>query len=86
MMLKHRLSITVAIKQEDMKMSRQSVDIVSSDGTIKDGYDYNLQVWVVGGLVTDCGHPEQMKKTGCCNSHRFAGQKISSIPEHEVRS
>ena len=46
------------------------------DGVVKNGYDYDSQVWVKDYIIQDCGHPEEMKKTGCCNQHKFAGQDI----------
>lgn len=54
------------------------------DGIVVNGYDYELQVWVKGGVVLRCGHPESMK--GCCNAREYAGQRIADIKGHEVRS
>lgn len=42
-------------------------------------YDYDLQVWVVNGYVDECGHPDEMKKAGCCNGHKYAGQKPEEV-------
>ena len=41
-------------------MSRSSNNIINEAGRIIDGYDYNLQVWIVSGRYQDCGHPEDM--------------------------
>ena len=42
---------------------------------MKPYYDYELQVWVVRGIVQDCGHPAHM--LACCNRRRYAGAKIA---------
>ena len=65
-------------------MSRQSSDVLSKDGTIYDGFDYNLQVWVEEGIVQPCGHIAPIA-TECCNSRKYAGKMITTIPGHEVR-
>lgn len=70
-------------------MSRQSSDELAADGTILNGYDYHVQVWVLGGVVQPCGHPESMQRdpsNPCCNAYTYAGYKISQIFNHEVRS
>ena len=38
-------------------------------------YDYDLQVWVINGVVEICGHPDSMRPDGmcCCNRFRYAG-------------
>ena len=56
-------------------MSRESTDELATDGTILNGYDYNLQIWVLDGICQDVG----------LNSDRYAGQKVADIPGHEVR-
>ena len=56
-------------------MSRVSTDELATDGTILNGYDYNLQVWVLNGVCQDVG----------LNSDKYVGKKIASIPGHEVR-
>ena len=56
-------------------MSRESTDELAPDGTILNGYDYNLQVWVMGGICQDVG----------LNSDKYEGRKVTDIPGHEVR-
>lgn len=48
------------------------------NGIVKNGFDYDLQVWVVDYIIMDCGH-----KFACdCNARRYAGQDIRlSYPE-----
>ena len=65
-------------------MSRMSSDEVVN-GTAKNGFDYNLQAWIKDYKVYDCGHPEEMKATGCCNAHLLAGLDIRTIKERENR-
>ena len=68
---------------------RKSQDVLAVDGTILHGYDYGVQVWVDFGRVRLCGHllPAGAIRTGpCCNARRYAGQKIATIPGHEVRA
>jgi hypothetical protein len=60
---------------EALNMSRESRDELAADGTILNGYDYNLQVWVRAGICEDVG----------LNSDKYAGQRVASIPGHEVR-
>ncbi|TAJ99893.1 MAG: hypothetical protein EPO39_16265 [Candidatus Manganitrophaceae bacterium] len=65
-------------------MTRTNRDEIK-EGYVWNGYDYSLQVWIVNGVVRDCSHPQQMKKEGCCNANRLAGQRISDIPGAEKR-
>ena len=58
-------------------MSRQSVNEEVA-GVVKNGFDYDLQVWVKDYIVIDCGHPEYMQPD-CCNMHTFAEQDIRNI-------
>jgi hypothetical protein len=47
------------------------------DGYVWNGFDYTLQVWVVDGLVRQCGHPAAMSRdTPCCAAFALAGQRI----------
>ncbi len=57
-------------------MSRESSDELAEDGTILNGFDYSLQVWVLNGICQDVG----------LNSDKYEGQKVASIPGHEVRT
>jgi len=64
-------------------MSRQTDDKLAPDGTVWDGYDYNLQVWVRRGVVLCCGHPDP---AFCgCNAAAYHGGQVALIPGHEVR-
>ena len=56
-------------------------------GRVWSGFDYDLQVWVVGGIVQKCGHPEAMRLGGkpCCNAYRLAGQRILDLPVIEPK-
>ena len=69
-------------------MSRQSSDELAADGTILNGFDYNIQVWVIGGNVHRCEHPQSMRAQGelCCNAWRYQGMDIKAVPGHEVRT
>lgn len=69
-------------------MSRLSGDQLTVDGTILNGFDYRLQVWVKDGTVQMCGHPVSMRLGArvCCNQTRYAGQLVETIEGHEVRS
>lgn len=65
-------------------MSRLSSDELAPDGAIFNGFDYNVQVWVLGGVVQPCGHPDSMGSE-CCNGRVYAGMRINQIINHEVR-
>jgi len=77
-------------REKGHAMSRKSSTVagftLAPDGTILNGYDYNVQVWVRLGIIQNCGHPYRMRALGpCCAAGRFAGQRIADIPGHEVR-
>lgn len=55
-------------------MSRVSGDELNTDGSILNGFDYNLQVWVKDGICEPVGSGKE-----------YAGQKVNEIPGHEVR-
>jgi hypothetical protein len=56
------------------------------DGTVWNGFDYALQVWVVEGVVQRCGHPPAMARRGpCCPAFRLAGRRIDGIPGAQRR-
>jgi hypothetical protein len=45
-------------------------------------FNYDLQVWIVAGLVDQCCHPDRMRPN-CCNADRFAGLSESdAIAKH----
>ena len=70
-------------------MSRESSDELAADGTILNGFDYNVQVWVVNGVIPTCSHPARMRLFAggepCCNAWRYADYQIKDVPGHEVR-
>ena len=55
-------------------MSRMSRDELAPDGTILNGFDYNVQVWVEDGICLDVGL-----------GRKHAGTPIADVPGHEVR-
>jgi hypothetical protein len=67
-------------------MSRLSGDEIRH-GRVWNGFDYELQVWVVNGIIQCCGHPDAMRspKHSCCNAYRLAGQNILDVPNEQKR-
>ena len=57
-------------------MSRLSRDEMK-DGKVFNGFDYDLQVWVIKGIVQRCGHPESMDCQ--CNARIHAGKLLSEV-------
>jgi hypothetical protein len=55
---------------------RRSTDQHDDQGNLVNGFDYDLQVWVKGGIIQDCGHPERMRP-GCCNADLLKGREIA---------
>jgi hypothetical protein len=55
-------------------------------GRVFNGFDYQIQVWVVDGVVRGCAHPASMRQGGmpCCKAYRYAGQPIASVPGAEA--
>lgn len=62
-------------------MSRLSKDHFDAQGNLVDGYDYDLQVWVLSGYVQECGH---MNKDCGCNARIYAGQLITDARQKET--
>ena len=56
-------------------MSRESTDELAADGSILNGFDYHLQVWVRDGVVLNVG----------LGAALYVGQRVNMIPGHEVR-
>jgi len=57
-------------------MSRLSNDEIIN-GHLKNGFDYDLQLWVLDYIIQDCGHPGDF---GCvCNGRRLKGQDIREV-------
>jgi len=52
-------------------------------GRVWNGYNYSLQVWVVDGIIQDCGHPAQMQAQGCCDAHKLARKSVLDVPGAE---
>jgi hypothetical protein len=55
-------------------------------GRLFNGFDYQIQVWVVDGLIRGCAHPATMRSAGvpCCNAYLYAGQPIASVAGAET--
>lgn len=53
---------------------RLSSDELAADGSVLNGFDYALQVWVIDGVCQPVGY-----------GARYAGQKVADVPGHEVR-
>lgn len=43
---------------------RTSTDQFNKHGQLINGYDYKKQMWVIDGVIQNCGHPEDMD-CGC---------------------
>lgn len=67
-------------------MTRLSGDEIRF-GRVWNGFDYDLQAWVVNGVIQRCGHPQTMCSDGrpCCNAYRLAGQTILDVPNAQRR-
>ena len=55
-------------------MSRVSSDEIAEDGTILNGFDYALQVWVLNGVCQDVGAGRE-----------HAGKRVNTVQGHETR-
>ena len=56
------------------------------NGSVWNGFDYRLQVWVQDGVVIPCAHPARMRERGeCCPQARYQGRRLRSVPGHEQR-
>ena len=56
---------------------RTSNNVVDHFGRVVDGYDYENQCWVVGGIIQRCGHPFEMD---CgCYGKLHAGEKSAAV-------
>ena len=63
-------------------MSRMSTDELAGNGSILNGFDYQLQVWVINGIIQKDGHRTAQRG---CNGCAYAGASVVSIPGHERR-
>ena len=61
-------------------MTRLSGDEIRR-GRVWNGFDYELQVWVIDGIIQRCGHPATMRfqDRSCCNAYRLAGRSILDV-------
>jgi len=59
-------------------MSKQSKDQYDDKGNLINGYNYELRVWVLNGIIQNCGHPETMRP-GCCNADKFQGKRLVEV-------
>ena len=65
-----------------MRLSNNDYD---EDGILRNGFDYDLQVWVLDYLIPDCKHPGEMKVNGsCCSQHTLKGQDTRKL-NHSYR-
>ncbi len=64
-------------------MSRVSSDDYRN-GELMNGFDYDLQVWVVGGIIQDCGHPASMGPE-CCNARKYRGMVLKVVKASGLR-
>jgi hypothetical protein len=61
-------------------MTRLSGDEIRRGG-VWNGFDYELQVWVIDGIIQRCGHPATMRfqDRSWCNAYRLAGRSILDV-------
>ena len=55
---------------------RYSQDETDSTGVVRNGFDYNLQVWVLNYVVQNVG----------LNAKEYSGKDVRTLPGHEVRT
>lgn len=55
-------------------MTRTSRDQFDKAGQLVNGFDYDLQCWVKGGRVLDCGHPAGSECD--CTGRKHRGRNI----------
>lgn len=58
-------------------MSRKSNNDYDGNGILRNGFDYDLQAWVINYVIQPCGHKPQSRS--CCNQGRLAGQDLRSL-------
>ena len=63
-------------------MTRTSTDDIDEKGTVRNGFDYNLQCWVKNYECMPCAHPLFMREQRgvCCTQMKYAGLDIRTIP------
>lgn len=57
---------------------RLSNDEFDANGKLMNGYDYDFQVWVINGIIQNCGHPNNMRP-GCCNGDRYRDLPLEAV-------
>ena len=69
-------------RKEAQTMTRQSGNDTHG-GHVRNGFDYDLQVWTRDYIVQECGHGSKCfipaERGICCNGKRYAGQDIRTI-------
>lgn len=60
---------------------RQSNNLIIG-GILKEGFDYDLQVWVFNFIISDCGHPAGNCE---CNQRKYHGQRIDKVKKELKR-
>ena len=76
-MIGHHVSVVnLGIGHADTKGAnvRSSRDDVDSDGVVRNGFDYDVQVWVENYVCLGVG-----------SGRVYVGQDIRNVPGHEVR-
>lgn len=54
---------------------------VYKDGKLVDGFDYDVQAWIKGGVILNCGHPQTMD---CgCYGRAHAGKRLEDVKAAE---
>ncbi len=65
-------------------MSRQSSN-EEVGGVVRNGFDYDLQVWIIDYVIQACGHPESInmtrfqQATSGCNQCRLTGHDVRKV-------
>ena len=57
---------------------RYSTDEYDAAGHLVNGSDYELQVWVIDGIIQDCGH-RFLQVTPCCNARKYSGRRLVDV-------
>ncbi|GAF83686.1 unnamed protein product [marine sediment metagenome] len=66
-------------------MSRVSSDDYDSHGDLRNGFDYELQVWVLNYEVQKCGHILS-DAPDCCKKAKLAGLDIRILRSQLMHS
>ena len=67
------------------KKAKGGLDMDSASAKLVPLFNYDLQVWVIDGVVKVCNHPSWMRREGeCCNAWVWAGMtEDEAIAEYE---